>query len=62
MFNIQDCKSGHDDLKVHGKDSLNLHDQYLYVIRKDGHYDVIYKRDCVEFEIERLKDCDPYFI
>jgi hypothetical protein len=32
------------------------------VIRKDGHYDRIYQRAYVPFEIEELKDCDQDFL
>jgi len=27
---------------VEGKDCLNLHRETIYVMRKDGHYDIIY--------------------
>lgn len=38
---------------------MNLHSNYLYVMRKDGHYDIIYKQEHIRFgNIEILKDCD----
>jgi hypothetical protein len=42
-------------------DNLNFFDKHIYVIRKDGHYDLIYKRDCIDFDIEHLKESDKEF-
>lgn len=49
------------DIRVKGNDNLNLHDKYLYVMRKDGHYDLLYQKNHISFEIQHLKDCDPIF-
>jgi hypothetical protein len=43
-------------------DNLNFFDKHIYVIRKDGHYDLIYKKECVDFDIENLKESDKEFI
>ena len=40
---IQDFKSEYDDIKLWIDDSLNLHNETIYVLRKDGHYDIIYR-------------------
>jgi hypothetical protein len=42
-------------------DNLNFFDKFIYLIRKDGHYDLIYKRECVAFDIENLKESDKEF-
>jgi hypothetical protein len=33
-----------------GMDHLNMHDDILYVMRKDGHYDLLYKKDTAGLE------------
>ncbi len=44
------------------KDHLNFHDEKtLYVLRKDGHYDVIYKGNELIPDLDKLKDCDKAF-
>ena len=62
MINIQECMAKYDDIQLIANDSLNLHKKYLYVLRKDGHYDIIYKTNCVDFNIQQLKDSDQEFI
>ena len=39
---IEECKSKYDDIGQEGLDQLDYHDNYLYVIRKEDHYDIIY--------------------
>lgn len=40
---INEFKSHYRDIKMEINDKLNLHDNTLYVIRKDGHYDILVK-------------------
>lgn len=44
-------------------DNLNLHDVFLHVIRKDGHYDIIYDNNYADkHNLAELKDCDQDFL
>ena len=46
-----------------GKDNLNLHEYFIYVIRKDGHYDAIYNKDHIQFmNLENLRANDEKFL
>ena len=54
---INDYKSGYEENKFEQSDHLNFHSQTIYVLRKDGHYDALYKPDNIE-EFERLINSD----
>ena len=44
------------------KDSMNFHDKKtLFVLRKDGHYDILYKEKHMFPDIERFAECDLTF-
>lgn len=60
-FKVEECNAGYDDIKLKANDSLNLHDKYLYVMRKDGHYDIIYNTDKLNFDEKLLNTASPYF-
>ena len=55
MFNVQECDAQFEDIKQIGDDNLNYHERTLYVMRKDGHYDVIYKPKEMKFQIDSYK-------
>jgi hypothetical protein len=42
-YNIQEAQCRYKDISLYGNDSLNNNDKDLYVIRIDGHYDLIHK-------------------
>ena len=44
-----------DDISIRGEGELNLHNEYLYVMRKDGHYDRIYKEG-IKGELMRINN------
>ena len=54
-------KSRYNDIQLRGEDSLNLHDETIYILRKDGHYDYLYK-DNNNFNVQMLKDTDVDFL
>ncbi len=61
-FAIEECKAEYKDIKYQGKDSLNFHDKYIYVLRKEGHYDLLYHNDHIDFpQIEFLSKADHQF-
>jgi hypothetical protein len=43
-FSVIHGPAKHEDLmhEIQGDSALNLHDQTLYVLRKDGHYDALF--------------------
>jgi len=43
-FYIAECKADMPELSLKYKDSLDLHNRTIYVLRKDNHYDIIYKQ------------------
>lgn len=48
---------------MYGDDSLNLGGEQLFVLRKDGHYDRLYRENTNELfnKLEEFKDLDPEF-
>ena len=56
-FNIQECKAK-NEVSLKATDNLNFQDHILYVIRKDAHYDRLYKAEKYISKIAFLKDCD----
>lgn len=47
-YNVNEYQSEYEDIKLEcNEDNLNYHnvDNTIYVLRKDGHYDIIYKDD-----------------
>jgi hypothetical protein len=57
-FDLQECKAEYPDLKLEAEDNLNFHNDTLYVMRKDGHYDIIYNSKCIKFDLKSLFDSD----
>ena len=44
IYNIQEMAAQHPELSLWMNDSLNFHNQHpIYVLRKDGHYDALFK-------------------
>jgi hypothetical protein len=43
-FIVEECRSKLPDLSLYLNDDLNFHEDALYVLRKDGHYDIIYRK------------------
>jgi hypothetical protein len=48
-FSVVEGPAKHQDLMhiIEGGSALNLHDQTLYVLRKDGHYDALFSTGAV---------------
>lgn len=44
-INITESKSHYPDINFWVNDNLNFHNETIYVLRKDGHYDIILKSD-----------------
>ena len=63
-YSIQEGKAKYDDIGLWINDSLNLHNdpRTIYVLRKTGHYDIIYKNDTFpEVDLNDLAYCDLEF-
>ena len=58
---IQENKAKYDDISLKLNDQLNFHDKMftINVLRKDGHYDLLYKNDYTL--IMEIKDFDKEF-
>ena len=41
---------------------MNYHERTLYVMRKDGHYDVIYKPKDLKFRIDQYRSENKQFL
>lgn len=60
-FNVQECKSELDDLRLYGNDQMNLHSIRLFVMRKDKHYDIIQNKKYQYYDVESLMKGDKEF-
>lgn len=51
-----------EDLALTINDSLNLHDKAtLYIIIKDGHYDMLYKQTISFDNLDKIYNSDEFF-
>lgn len=58
---MQEYLSYSKELRMQGDDNLNNHEQCLHILMKDGHYNIIYKDGQQNFDIGKLKNCNPKF-
>lgn len=55
-FQMIENRASQPDLQLKMNDDLNLHDNILYVLRKDGHYDILYQANTCSYKIRYLYD------
>jgi len=63
VFNLEDNKAEIEEMKFSiPNDGLDFHKEVtLAVLRKDGHYDALYSKDCFKFDLASIGKSDKDF-